>query len=130
MLSEVVIDKRILEAFKRRCLKRYPNERLEVLLGKIVGDQAHVHSLQDIAHKSRRLECESDEDIEYSEHIGTIHSHPDIDCTPSNTDIETAIDEGEKIFGICSIRRKNNRRFISWGFFAPNGHKLHLVISE
>ena len=46
-ITEVVIDRKVLGAFKRRALKAYPNEILEQVVGKMAGPQARIFAYSD-----------------------------------------------------------------------------------
>jgi proteasome lid subunit RPN8/RPN11 len=132
MLREVKIDKKIIEAFKRRCYKHYPNEYAECLYGTIdaAGEVANVFCSTKVKLEySSPNECQfyqPDKDL-FSDHgwilLGSWHSHPDVYCEPSVHDWETPI------FGICSVVKKKKRRFYSFAFF--NGKRpLELTIAE
>ena len=51
-VTEVVVDRKVLTAFKGRALRAYPNEILEQVVGKIVGTQARVFAFRDLERHS------------------------------------------------------------------------------
>lgn len=139
-LSEVVIDKRVLEGFKKRALKHYPREFLEIMLGRVDGERVFVYGFETFDHEGDRdtiwVDPESkfndDQDIHRHAILGTVHTHCDVSPDPSPTDWRNARAEKELIFAVCGIRKsRGGRRFVSWWFGDPVARKqLHLVISE
>lgn len=140
MLRQVLIDKSVLNAFKRRALRRYPNELLEIALGKVEGEAVHIYAFEQIEHTATDRSIEMDDDAhptqdqdEYEHTIlGTVHSHPDDDFRPSLLDKRSAKKDGEIVYGICAIRKSTSgRRLVSWGFWSgATHHLLELVIAE
>ncbi len=138
-VSEVVIDRKILSAFKRRALKAYPREILEQVVGKIVGTQARVFAFRDVEHKGERRAVVMDDDVNpmtegddlitYSI-LGTIHTHPQDTVEPSELDWQSMKDDGELIMGVCAIRRTTKRRFVSFAFFNREREHVQLTIAE
>ncbi|PWT80209.1 MAG: hypothetical protein C5B44_05740 [Acidobacteria bacterium] len=135
-IFRVVVDKGVLAGFKARALHSYPIEHCECLWGKVENGTAYVSVIE------RVQVDEADEtgvDIETGDFgeelagmslMGTIHTHPDDTCEPSETDIEESIKAKEWFFGICAINKVNNRRYVSFAFFLPNGKTIELAISE
>lgn len=112
---KVVVSKSELMKFRRRALKAYPNEKIELVWGKMVGRSTfHVYLFDQIKHLRGKNWCQSDEvDHEISVQeaqaqglvvLGTIHTHPNRDdCQPSEPDFDGALEAGEVISGICAV---------------------------
>ena len=138
-LAEVVVDRKVLDAFKRRALKVYPYEIFEQVVGRIRGHQARIFAFRDLEHVANRRDVVVDDDMnpmtegedESSfEILGTIHSHPQDTIEPSKLDWETMDTDGELVMGICSIRKTTKRRFVSFAFFGSQRQQLQLTIGE
>jgi proteasome lid subunit RPN8/RPN11 len=135
-LREVVIDRRLLDRFKSRCLKVYPREFLEGLWGRVNGRTIEIHAMQPVDHKVRRMSVDYTLEAEIGEqdnglvHLGTIHSHTgSCECAPSELDLKSARADREIVMGICAIRLRNGRKFTSFGFFRGK-RQLELRVSE
>ena len=112
---KVIVAKSELDKFRRRALKSYPNERIELLWGKRCGRDCFViHLFDQVKHKRGRRWCESDEDdheisIQEAQDkglivLGTIHTHPNRDeANPSEADFDSAVEQFEVISGICCV---------------------------
>jgi proteasome lid subunit RPN8/RPN11 len=136
-LDRVVIDTSLLAGFKARALRAYPLEYGEDMWGFIEGTTAYITTLD-------RVEAEADEDSIEMESVGTygevvvdqtllgtIHTHPDDMCIPSETDIEQAQEPpAEIVMGICAINKVPKRRYVSFGFFLPTGEQIELAVAE
>lgn len=138
-LAEVVVDRKVLEAFKRRALKVYPREIFEQIVGRISGKQARIFAFRDLEHTTSRgsVYIDSDmnpmtegEDEPRFDILGTIHSHPQDTVEPSALDWQTMQKDGELVMGICAIRRTAKRRFVSFAFFNSSQAQLQLTIAE
>lgn len=138
-LTEVLVDRKVLDAFKRRALKFYPREFLEQIVGRIVGSQVRIYAFRELEHEATEWEVVIDEDLdpmtegEDSRHydiLGTIHTHPQSSIEPSNLDWEAMKRDGEHIMGICAIRRTSKRRFVSFAFYNTDRTQMQLTISE
>ena len=138
-LTEVVVDRKVLDAFKRRALKLYPREFLEQIVGRIVGPQIRIYAFRELEHEATRFEVVIDEDMdpmtegEDSRHydiLGTIHTHPQSSIEPSDIDWEAMKRDGEHVMGICAIRRTIKRRFVSFAFYNTDRTQLQLTIAE
>ncbi len=138
-VSEVVVDRKVLDSFKRRALKRYPREIFEQIVGRISGAQARIFAFRDLEHTTTRgtVYIDSDmnpmtegEDESRFDILGTIHSHPQDTVEPSALDWQTMHKDGELVMGICAIRRTAKRRFVSFAFFNSSQAQLQLTISE
>jgi proteasome lid subunit RPN8/RPN11 len=142
VITELVIDKRVLERLKRHLLRYYPQEHIEGLWGKIRGDSARVYVIGEPNNINRHPDgCEWDaepeehaEDIKLT-YLGTVHSHPMTCAHPSDTDWKLLTESDEEsceelILGVCGIRKQGGRRFVSWKFFGKDGEPLELVIAE
>lgn len=130
---KVFIDKREIQKLKRRMLKAYPKERIELLWGKFKKpDEFHVYVFDQIPFKSTSKSLEHDES-EYqisSDHaqsggltlLGSIHSHPDCDdAAPSEFDYDESIKTGELISGIVciNVNKSGKKRTIRLRFWGP-----------
>ena len=138
-VSEVVVDRKVLSAFKKRALKAYPREILEQVVGKLVGPQAHVFAFRDLEHKGERRAIVMDDDVNPMTEgedtmpyaiLGTIHTHPQDTVEPSELDWESMKADGELIMGVCAIRRTTKRRFVSFAFFNRGRDHVQLTIAE
>lgn len=153
MLSEVVIDRRVLDQFKRRALRAYPNEHAEQLWGRVEGKAAHIYHIEPFdevpAGEGTLLgegdigEQKKDEvNFAFEQKIGTyhgklrllgsIHTHPgdEFGTEPSDEDIREAVRGGEIVWGIYAIRKTAKRRFISCRFWSTAHGQLELVMAE
>jgi len=138
-LVEVLVDRKVLDSFKRRALKVYPREIFEQVVGRISGTQVRIFAFRDLEHVANRGDVVVDEDMNPMAEgedesrfdiLGTIHSHPQDTIEPSELDWETMKTDGELVMGICSIRKTAKRRFVSFAFFGRNRQQLQLTIGE
>ena len=138
-LAEVVVDRKVLDGFKRRALKVYPLELLEQVVGRVVEGQARVFAFQAIEHEATERDITLDDDVnpmtEGEDHkrfdiLGTIHSHPMDTVEPSRLDWSSMKEDGEFVMGVCSIRKTERRRFVSFAFFNRKREQMQLTISE
>jgi proteasome lid subunit RPN8/RPN11 len=138
-LVEVMVDRKVLDSFKRRALKMYPSEIFEQIVGRISGNQARIFAFRDLEHVANRRGIAVDEDMnpmtegeeeKLFDILGTIHSHPQDTIEPSELDWETMKTDGELVMGICSIRKTAKRRFVSFAFFGRKRQQLQLTIGE
>ncbi len=138
-LTEVLVDRKVLDAFKRRALKFYPREFLEQIVGRIVGSQVRIYAFRELEHEATEWEVVIDEDLDpmtegadsrHYDILGTIHTHPQSSIEPSNLDWEAMKRDGEHIMGICAIRRTSKRRFVSFAFYNTDRTQVQLTISE
>lgn len=153
MLTQIVIDRRVLDQFKRRSLRAYPNEHAEQLWGTIEGGAAHIYHIepfdnvlpreQTVVSEGDSAEKKKDEvDFAFEQRCGTcrgkltllgsIHTHPadEFGTEPSDEDIREAVRAGEIVWGIFAIRKTAKRRFISCRFWSAANGQLELVIVE
>lgn len=123
---KVLVSKSELAKFRRRVLRSYPRERIEMLWGKqISADEFHIHIFEQIPHKGTHNSVQYDNqgEVEISEQdaeeaglqqLGTIHSHPDChDAAPSEYDHDGAVAVGDLISGIALVatdRQTGQRR--------------------
>jgi proteasome lid subunit RPN8/RPN11 len=138
-VTEVVIDRKVLSAFKRRALKAYPREILEQVVGKMAATQAHVFAFRDLEYQGERRAVVMDDDVNPMTEgedtmpfaiLGTIHTHPQDTVAPSELDWQSMKDDGELIMGVCAIRRTTKRRFVSFAFFNREREHVQLTIAE
>src|SRR5271154_903650 len=120
---KIRVAKTVLRGFRRRALKRYPKELMEMIWGKVTSQGVDIFAFHPVEHKPSKLSCEytshTESDIEAQrdeeapsfnlEVLGTIHSHPDCsDASPSEADWELTVIDKEIISGICLIRTPRN----------------------
>ena len=138
-LAEVVVDRKVLDAFKRRALRFYPREFLEQIVGRIVGSQARIYAFHELEHEATRFEVVIDEDLDpmtegadsrHYDILGTIHTHPQSSIEPSDIDWDAMKRDRELVMGICAIRKTTKRRFVSFAFYNTERTQLQLTISE
>ena len=138
-VTEVVVDRKVLEAFKRRALKAYPREILEQVVGKIVGTQARIFAFRDLEHQASTSAVVMDDDVNPMTEgevgmgfaiLGTIHTHPQDTVLPSELDWQSMRQDGELIMGVCAIRKTAKRRFVSFAFFNRAREHVQLTIAE
>jgi proteasome lid subunit RPN8/RPN11 len=152
-LTQIVIDRRVLDQFKRRSLRAYPNEHAEQLWGTIEGGAAHIYHIEPFDKVQPRerstvgegdIEEQKKDEVNFSfdqrcgtyhgklRLLGSIHTHPAgrFGTEPSDEDIREAVGAGEIVWGIYAIRKTNRRRFISCRFWSTAKGQLDLVIAE
>jgi len=129
---QVKIAPEEIKKFKRRVLRVFPNEYMELLWGKKVGkDTYEVFIFDKINHigMPRTLYYDTEE-FEASRQfakdngyvlLGSIHSHPQCqDTAPSETDYDSALEHGEMISGIALVEvSKTGRRKVTIRFWGP-----------
>lgn len=157
-ITRIVVDKYILDGFKRRALKEFPKEHIEAILGKAQADGTilQIHAFDEIEkYESKKYEvnyAQPEDEIEAGttlKYYGTLHTHPTTDTTPSSYDwkdfLGTQEDEclvgGEKrgyyvhtmadeIMGIMYINKNTRQKFFGFAFYNRQGNQIELVISE
>ena len=138
-VTEVVVDRKVLGAFKRRALKAYPREILEQVVGKMVGTQARIFAFRDLEHQASKSAVVMDDDVNPMTEgeegmrlsiLGTIHTHPQDTVEPSELDWQTMRQDGELVMGVCAIRKTAKRRFVSFAFFNRIREHVQLTIAE
>lgn len=138
-VTEVVVDRKVLSAFKNRALKAYPREILEQVVGKQVGTQIRIFAFRDLEHKGSKRAVVMDDDVNPMTEgedsmpytiLGTIHTHPQDTIEPSELDWQSMKEDGELVMGVCAIRRTTKRRFVSFAFFNRDRDHVQLTIAE
>ncbi len=138
-LGEVVVDREVLERFKRRALAAYPREIIEQIVGRVVGAQARIFAFRDLEFQATRNRVFMDDDANPMveggdesgfEILGTIHTHPQDTVEPSPTDWRSMSEDSELLMGVCAIRKTERRRFVTIAFFGTERNQLQLTISE
>jgi proteasome lid subunit RPN8/RPN11 len=138
-VTEVVIDRTVLDSFKRRALQAYPREILEQVVGKIVGTQARIFAFRDLEHQASTSAVVMDDDVNPMTEgeegmrlsiLGTIHTHPQDTVEPSELDWQTMRQDGELVMGVCAIRKTAKRRFVSFAFFNRIREHVQLTVAE
>ena len=137
-LSEVVIDRRVLDTFKRRAFKAYPREYAEQVWGAIKGKSAHICAAEPI-ELTEQTRHTVDYDFEQPPGtksgkyvlLGSFHTHPPpYDTQPSDNDIQSAVEDGELVWGILAIRKRGKRRFSTVRFWSTADGEMEVVIAE
>ncbi len=133
-----LVDHSVLAGYVSRAKMFYPLEYAEYLLG--------VRELDDflitVIDRAYGVEADSEE-IEFNHPhefgetvngqtlLGTIHSHPNWTCDPSEVDLESAAEPpSEQVFGIVSLSKSGNRWLTSYGFYTAEGRSVELVVSK
>ncbi|MDR3748182.1 MAG: hypothetical protein P4M04_08550 [Acidobacteriota bacterium] len=138
-IHTVVVDRKILDGFKRRALKYYPKEYAEQLWGTVEGGKANLCVIEpvDLSEQTR-----DGVDFDFDQRCGTkhsgmtllgsIHTHsaPYDGTEPSDDDVSSSIHDKEIVWGICGIRKTAKRRFFSCRFWSPGRGEVELVVSE
>jgi proteasome lid subunit RPN8/RPN11 len=113
-IHSVVVDRKILDGFKRRALKQYPKEYAEQLWGTVEGSKANICVIEPVDLKQQtRDEVDFDFDQRCgTEHsgmilLGSIHTHPaPYERTePSADDISSSIHDQEIVWGSVEFAR-------------------------
>lgn len=126
---KIITSRSLLLAFRRECRERFPIENLACIWGHREGDEVHIERIVPLPHDADEHQANYDtRHITASkikalkagmEWLGTIHSH----CTTrkasachhlSPADVETAIDNGEIVSGICYVFMDGTRTEIHW----------------
>ena len=129
---KVLVSPSEIKKFKRRVLKAFPNEHMELLWGKKVGKDTYEVFIFDRIHHigmPRTVYYDSDE-FEASRQfakengyvlLGSIHSHPQCaDVAPSEQDYDDALEHGEMISGIALVEvNQKGRRKVTIRFWGP-----------
>ena len=138
-LTEVVVDRKVLDGFKRRALRLYPREFIEQIVGRLVDHQARIYAFRELEHQATRYEVVIDEDLDPMTEgedesryqiLGTIHTHPQATIEPSDIDWQAMQRDGELVMGICAIRQTPKRRFVSFAFYNTHKEQMQLTIAE
>jgi proteasome lid subunit RPN8/RPN11 len=117
----VVVDMAEEKKFRRRALRRMPNEYLEAMFGYEKNGQYVICAFEEIEHESTPKGVSYDpSDLAHAEKraaesgmvlLGTIHSHPNrTEGMFSEMDARDVFHSGEKIFGILAIDASGKRR--------------------
>lgn len=136
-MKRVVIDSKLLRQFKQRAFRKYPKEYARALVGFIQDDSAYICAMLPVTVNESDedgIDFETDEEygtaIGAQVAIGSIHTHPDSYCEPSDTDVEDAKTEHELVMGILALEKSGRKRITSLGFFTSDGKPLEVFISE
>lgn len=137
---KVQVSRSVLNGYRKRALRKYPDEYMESIFGRIDGQKIVILAFYPIEHKGTPEKCEyeavSVEEQQDGEDcppkmkwLGTIHSHPDGGCVPSEADWETARGDGEVVSGIYSIlpSRTGDRRVGKVRFYSEPLQELETV---
>lgn len=128
----VKVDPAEIRKFRRRVLRAYPNEHMELVWGKQVKlNVFHIHVFDQIKYigVSDAIYYDDEQVRESAEEaklvgltlLGSIHSHPEChDSAPSEHDYDEALKAGELISGIALVcKQPNGRRSIRIRFWGP-----------
>jgi proteasome lid subunit RPN8/RPN11 len=118
---KVQVSRSVLSGYRKRALKKYPDEYMESIFGRVDGQTVLILAFYPIEHKGTPEKCEYDaasvdeqkdgEDCPPKmKWLGTIHSHPDASAQPSEADWETGRIDGELISGIYQILPTRGKR--------------------
>ncbi len=118
---KVQVARNVLDGYRRRALKKYPDEYMESIFGRVDGQTILIMAFYPIEHKGTPEKCEYetaaiDEQQDGTDcppnmkWLGTIHSHPDASAHPSGADWETARIDGELVSGIYQILPTRGKR--------------------
>lgn len=157
MIQQVVIHKRLVDAFKRRALAVMPHEHIVAVMGRQQGETLYVHAFDvvDVFNKvSNDKEIaisyyQPEEEIEAGttlKYFGTLHSHPNRALRPSKTDIKDFLEGHNSDFYPCGtwhgetlrdeimgiMRVNKNKKVNQWGlvFYNIDLSPLELLIAE
>ena len=97
VIKQIIIHQYLLNKFKRKALKIYPNEHIQAILGKLSNDTLYINALVDLSgiehigsgdevsvlYERPEIEIEYQTGLKY---FGNIHSHPDGPLCHSKTD--------------------------------------------
>lgn len=156
-VHRIVIEKKVLESFKRRAFKEFPNEHIEALLGRLqITNDMNVLSIyafekldKEKAEKRIVVYSMAEEEIEAGtslKYFGTLHTHPKSRLEPSDEDwksflhtsqVEEQLVNGyysqvllDEVMGIMYIDRKAKQKFSGIAFYNRQGNQIEVVISE
>lgn len=113
--ARIVVDRRTLNGFRRRAWRAFPNEHIEVLIGR----EGEIHAIHPIDYLSTRSMCVYDDEqfeivrkqVHPLQLLGTIHTHPNIDtCEPSEHDWIALRQWPERVTGIACLYTTGKRR--------------------
>lgn len=138
---KVQVSRSVLNGFRQRALKKYPLEHLETVWGKISHHAIQVIAFYPVDHTSKPDACiysptdieeQREKEVDFPEgnlkFLGTIHSHPDAAPWPSESDWETAREDGETIMGIFQILPMGKgRKKTKVGFYSDPLQELEVI---
>lgn len=151
-ITQIVIHNDIVNEFKQKALRAYPNECISAILGKQVMDTLYIYALDDlsvnrtnprgISYQSAEEEIEAGTNLKY---FGTIHTHSNAVLTHSYIDKKGFIADQfketnscgfideileDRIMGIMAIA--DRKKVFQWGliFFNEQMQQIETLISE
>jgi proteasome lid subunit RPN8/RPN11 len=121
---KVIVDRKEENKFRRRALRKFPNEYIEVLFGYIENECLRVTNFVPVAHKGQPGKCDYfQEDIDAQNElantldlrvVGTIHTHPfRDDALASVEDYRSCVYGQDLVIGIMSLTKKKGRRRVT-----------------
>jgi len=137
---KVQVDKAVLAGYRRRALRRFPNEYMETIWGKVSKEAIQICAFYPIDHKGQQewLEYEPADVEDQKErqdgpdhpklqYLGSIHSHPDADGEPSEADWQSSRQDGERVMGIYQIVRNGGRKRGKVRFYSEPLQELEIT---
>lgn len=137
---KIQVSRSVLNGYRKRALKKYPDEYMESIFGRIDGQKIVILAFYPIEHEGSPDQCKYetasvDEQKDGEDcppkmkWLGTIHSHPDCEGCPSEADWETARMDGEVVSGIYQIlpRKNGGRKFGKVRFYSEPLQELETV---
>ena len=136
---KVQVSRSVLNGYRKRALKKYPDEYMESIFGRVDGQKIVILAFYPLDHEGSPDQCKYetasvDEQKDGEDcppkmkWLGTIHSHPDCEGCPSEADWETARMDGEVISGIYQILpRKVGRKLGKVRFYSEPLQELETV---
>lgn len=126
----IQVHKTVLDGFRRRAWRAYPNEYLESILGVITLAGFSINILSPVNHTGSRLVVNYDHDVEdlhdaeddtKSQFLGYIHTHIGWRVCQhfSEEDHLDALNNKELLSGVCWIYRSGNKRHSEFYFEVP-----------
>jgi proteasome lid subunit RPN8/RPN11 len=122
--SKVIVDRKEENKFRRRALRKFPNEYIEVLWGYVKNECLYVTNFATLAHRGQPGKClywqeDLDAHHERASHqdlrvVGTIHTHPfRSDALASIGDYRGCVAGQDLVIGVMSLTKKKGRKRVT-----------------